>query len=286
MDRTFREELASGSKAVWLGALLASLAIHFSLMALAVSWKAPLPAKPRRVVSVEPITLTKGLPGPTGGGGLPAPAPSTVSPKPKPAPKPAAPPKPKPKVHSPAKPKPKPIKQVKKTIEKEVAEPPPSLALPTPASPAPSKASGRTTASLGRSTGPARGQVGTRHGSGKGSDGPGSGVGRGPGSGAGSGGGSLLGGYLREVRRLLERQKGYPPMAQRLNIQGVVLVHFTIAADGSIQSTRLRRSSGHEVLDDAARKTVEKVGQFPPLPRALGREKLAVEIPLAFRLRD
>ena len=91
-------------------------------------------------------------------------------------------------------------------------------------------------------------------------------------------------GYLLEVRRLLERQKGYPRMAQRLNIQGVVRLQFTIAADGSIHSTRLGRSSGHEVLDEAARKTVKKVGRFPPLPSALGREKLFVEIPLAFRL--
>lgn len=75
-------------------------------------------------------------------------------------------------------------------------------------------------------------------------------------------------------------------MAQRLNIQGVVLLQFTITADGSIQSTRLRRSSGHGLLDEAAQETVRKVGRFPPLPSALGREKLAVEIPLAFRLKD
>jgi periplasmic protein TonB len=108
----------------------------------------------------------------------------------------------------------------------------------------------------------------------------------GPGQGTGTGTGSLLQGYLREVRRLLERQKEYPRMAQRLNMQGVAVLRFTIGADGGIRGAGLARSSGHGVLDAAAQETVSKVGRFPPLPAALGREKLTIEIPLAFRLTN
>jgi protein TonB len=281
MGRMFREELAAGSKAVWLWAVVGSLAIHFSLMAVALAWKGHLPSKPKRVVPVEAITLTQALPGPIGGGGgLPTPTAST-SPKPQPAPPPVIKPKPKPKPRRVAKPKPKVMKAVKKQEKVEAPEPPPSLALPRPASPSTASASGRTTASLGRATGSVRGRGGTGSGSGGGS-GPGSGVGQGPGPGAGS----LLQGYLLQVRRLLERQKKYPRMAQRMNMQGVVLLQFTIAADGGIQGTHLCRTSGHDLLDEAAQETVRRVGKFPPLPKALGRQKLAVQIPLAFRLTN
>jgi protein TonB len=281
MERVFREELAAGSKAVWLWAVVGSLAIHFSLMAVALAWKGQLPAKPKRIVPVEAITLTQALPGPTGGGGgLPKPAAST-SPQPNPAPPPVIKPTPKPKPRRVVKPKP----QVRKTVHKpekvEAPEPPPSLALPRPASPSTASASGRTTASLGRSTGSARGPGGTGGGPGGGS-GNGSGVGQGPGPGAGS----LLQSYLRQVRQMLERQKKYPRMAQRMNMQGVVLLRFTIAADGGIRATRLCRTSGHDLLDEAAQETVRRVGRFPPLPSALGRQKLCVEIPLAFRLTN
>lgn len=287
MERMFREELAAGSKAIWLWALVGSLAIHVSLMAVALAWKGQLPSKPKRVVPVEAITLTQALPGSTGGGGgLPKPA-AAASPQPKPAPPPVVKPKPKPKPEPRRVVKPKP--QVRKTVHKpekvEAPEPPPSLALPRPTSPATASASGRATASLGRSTGSTRGRGGPGSGSGAGSSsgsGSGSGVGQGPGPGAGS----LLQGYLRQVRGLLERQKKYPRMAQRLNMQGVVLLQFTIAADGCIQATRLCRTSGHDLLDEAAQETVRRVGRFPPLPSGLGRQKLAVQIPLAFRLTN
>jgi protein TonB len=71
-----------------------------------------------------------------------------------------------------------------------------------------------------------------------------------------------------------------------MNLQGVAVLQFTIAPDGKIETTRLCRSSGHGLLDDAAQDTVRRVGRFPPLPGPLGREQLTIEIPLAFRLTE
>jgi protein TonB len=85
---------------------------------------------------------------------------------------------------------------------------------------------------------------------------------------------------------LLEHQKNYPVMAQRLNIQGVAVLQFTIAADGRLLATNLCKSSGNDILDKAAQETVRKVGRFPPLPAGLGRQQLTVEIPLAYRLQN
>jgi protein TonB len=288
MNGVCRVEVASGCRAIWLWALVVSLAVHFALVAAALCWKTELPPKARKVVPVEAITLTKVVcPGPSGGGGgHMAPAAQALPP----APQPVQATKPKPK------PKPKPV--VRKPVEKpeyreEIPDipPPPALSIPKPAPKPASKPaysssslpSGSTTASTGRYCSSGAGAGSGDNGIGRGR---GSGSGAGPGRGPGSGSGSLLQGYLRQIRSLLEHQKTYPVMAQRLNIQGVAVLQFTIAADGRLMATSLCKSSGNDILDKAARETVRKVGRFPPLPAALGRQQLTVEIPLAYRLRN
>lgn len=275
MAEVYRMESPSGAKAVWLWALLGSLAIHLTLLAAALSWKTPLPPRARRVVPVEAVTLARFKAQPAGGG-HPAPAAQTSAP----APLPVQSAKPRPKAKS----KPPASQPAKKAVALEMAEMPaptplpPALSLPKPASSSGAPASGSSTAGHAR---PGSSEPRQGGGSGGGS-GSGSGLDRGPGQGTGS----LLQGYLREVRRLLERQKEYPHMAQRLNLQGVAVLQFSIAADGQVEALNLCQSSGHEILDKAAQETVRRVGRFPPLPADLGRQRLTVEIPLAFRLRN
>ncbi|MGQ9687738.1 MAG: energy transducer TonB [Desulfobaccales bacterium] len=265
MGEVFRHGTASATRTVWLWALLGSLAVHAAFLTMALSWKVSPPVNKIRVVPVEAVTLTKLTPKPAGGGGTPA----------EPAPKPLQEAKPQPKPQ----PKPKPKEVAKKPEKIEAPEPPPTLALPRPAPPAPPVAASRPTPGLSQGTGSGSGQGGSGGGRG-GGKGPGMGSGEGPGQGTGT----LLQGYLREIRRLLERQKEYPRMAQHMNMQGVAVLQFTIAADGRILGTSLARSSGHGILDNAAQETVKRVGRFPPFPAGLGRESLRIEIPLAFRL--
>jgi protein TonB len=106
----------------------------------------------------------------------------------------------------------------------------------------------------------------------------------GPGQGRGSGPGSPLQGYLKEVRQLLEKQKDYPLMARRRQLQGIVVLRFIISCGGQIESSQVSRASGHAILDEAARDTIRRVGRFPPFPADLNRQELTIEIPLAFRL--
>jgi protein TonB len=91
---------------------------------------------------------------------------------------------------------------------------------------------------------------------------------------------------LQKVRSLLEEQKDYPTMARRLNQEGVVVLQFTISSSGQIEGAQVRRSSGHDLLDQAARETLRRVGRFPPFPAELERRQLTIEIPLAYRLEE
>lgn len=98
--------------------------------------------------------------------------------------------------------------------------------------------------------------------------------------------GNALQNYLAKVRRLLEQHKTYPPLARRRHEEGVVVVRFTIGAGGHIDVGGVARSSGHHLLDQAAQDTVKRVHRFPPLPPELGRDRLSIEVPLAFRLQE
>ncbi len=273
---------AGKSGQIWTWAVVGSLLAHGLLVAGILLILTEKTAPRRVVVPVEAIALVPPHPGPQGGGGgqpaavtKPEPAP------PKPAPartRPRIKPKPPPKV----KPRPQPAPQ---PTEAPVIPTPARPAPITRAQPAPSAAATSGAQAPGVTAGGSgSGLAGKGGGRGTGS-GSGVGPGQGRGSGPGSGSGDVLRGYLRLVRQILEKQKDYPTMARQRHIQGIVMVRFTIRAGGQVGSFQISRSSGHDLLDEAAKNTLRRVGQFPPFPVDLNRQKLTVEVPLAFRLR-
>ena len=86
------------------------------------------------------------------------------------------------------------------------------------------------------------------------------------------------------VRSLIEKKKFYPARARRNRSTGEVSVSFTLHPDGSIVKLHISHSSGMNALDQAARKAVQKVGQFPPFPDASRRASWEFTVPLHYRL--
>lgn len=60
-----------------------------------------------------------------------------------------------------------------------------------------------------------------------------------------------------------ECQSQYPPLSRRLSEQGIVTVHFTVQADGSVSGVAVAKSSGFSRLDDAAIECASKWRYFP-----------------------
>ena len=73
--------------------------------------------------------------------------------------------------------------------------------------------------------------------------------------------------YLEDWRQKVERvgTLNYPDTA-RGRIYGSLLLSVVIRADGSIESVDIQRSSGHQVLDQAAIRIVELAAPFAPFP--------------------
>lgn len=267
---------------MWLGALLASCLLHGLLVTAALWGKALLHSKPKRVVPIEAVTLTEaGLRPPPGNGGRPGAAPQShpivrQAPRPTVTTRPQAVPKEK-------------IETSPKTRfpKAQINGPPhPALAMPRPAITANPGVNSPRSAGYKAESGNITGPSDTGMGLGGQGNGVGPGTARGTGQGSGPGtGGSLLGEYLREVRQLLEKHKDYPKQARLLHQEGVAVLQFTITRTGQVEAVQLSRSSGHDLLDRAATETLKRVGRFPPFPKELGRERLTVEIPMAFRLQ-
>lgn len=75
----------------------------------------------------------------------------------------------------------------------------------------------------------------------------------------------------------------YPLAARRRNIEGKVLVRAEVQADGSCSRTELKKSSGFELLDEAALKAVAN-WRFVPAKRGSQAVVAWVEIPITFKL--
>jgi protein TonB len=89
---------------------------------------------------------------------------------------------------------------------------------------------------------------------------------------------------MQRCRGLIERHKDYPIMARRGRIEGTTVVRGTLDNDGALRQCTLARTSGSALLDNAAIRAVQSVGQFPPVPGELHGDKLVFELPISFRL--
>ncbi len=91
-------------------------------------------------------------------------------------------------------------------------------------------------------------------------------------------------GYYAQVMAQIARHKRYPRSARREGATGVATVTFVIAADGSLQTQLLKRSSGDERLDKEALAMLKRASPFPPIPKAIGDGPLKLTLPIEFSL--
>ncbi|MFH0984381.1 MAG: energy transducer TonB [Candidatus Omnitrophota bacterium] len=77
----------------------------------------------------------------------------------------------------------------------------------------------------------------------------------------------------------------YPKKAVRRGWEGRVVLTYEVLPDGSVGRVELTQSSGHALLDEAARDAVKK-WKFQPALKAGQPVKDVVETPVTFKLED
>ncbi|MDO5046723.1 energy transducer TonB [Campylobacter sp.] len=61
------------------------------------------------------------------------------------------------------------------------------------------------------------------------------------------------------IASIISRYATYPNEALELGISGKVVVQFTLTSHGQIKDIKIKNSSGHKILDDAAIKTIKEI---------------------------
>jgi protein TonB len=86
--------------------------------------------------------------------------------------------------------------------------------------------------------------------------------------------------YMREWIDRVERigNLNYPDQARRKKLSGTLILDVVIDADGQLIKTDLRQSSGHQLLDDAARRIVKLSAPFSAFPKKLRKEADVIHI--------
>lgn len=87
-----------------------------------------------------------------------------------------------------------------------------------------------------------------------------------------------------EADYLLNPAPAYPRESRRNGEQGRVLLRVLVGATGAAEEVRLRASSGHPLLDQAAQDTVRR-WKFVPARRGAQPVPAWVLIPISFRLK-
>ncbi|MGQ9844352.1 MAG: energy transducer TonB [Spirochaetota bacterium] len=91
--------------------------------------------------------------------------------------------------------------------------------------------------------------------------------------------------YIDMIRQRIQEALVYPTAARNDGIEGKTYISFTIDKYGNLLMVLLSRSSGSGILDDAALKAIRSASPFPPIPEAIGKERMTFVQGLTFTLK-
>ena len=92
------------------------------------------------------------------------------------------------------------------------------------------------------------------------------------------------GNYKKVIARSLAEHKSYPDRARRARAEGTVTVRFTFDKQGTILSTEIVKSSGHEILDRAATQMLQRANPLPSIPDTVEGARMTLTVPVSFCL--
>jgi periplasmic protein TonB len=82
--------------------------------------------------------------------------------------------------------------------------------------------------------------------------------------------------YFNSIKRAIELVWQYPELALRYGLQGRLLLEFSILGNGDIESAKIIRSSGSNLLDEEALRAVRAAAPFGPIPPWVGKNRIDI----------
>ncbi len=90
--------------------------------------------------------------------------------------------------------------------------------------------------------------------------------------------------YYARLLAQLNRVKRYPAAARTAHVEGVVMLHFVMNADGRVLSFEIATSSGKPLLDAEALALIARAQPLPPIPPDWNKPQLDITVPIEFSL--
>ena len=90
--------------------------------------------------------------------------------------------------------------------------------------------------------------------------------------------------YFALLMARLNHYKRYPKEAKKAKQQGIVELQFAFNRQGEILEKRIKTSSGHPLLDQAAMRMLDDAAPLPAPPDAIRRNRLVLVIPVDYSL--
>jgi protein TonB len=91
--------------------------------------------------------------------------------------------------------------------------------------------------------------------------------------------------YLSDLSRHLSRYREYPRRARRLGQEGTPVVEFEFDRNGKLLEARLRDSSSHRLLDQAAIQLLRDASPLPEVPDSMVGKSFTYTLPVGYKLR-
>ena len=95
---------------------------------------------------------------------------------------------------------------------------------------------------------------------------------------------AALGQYSSTLGRAIAKHKQYPKIAQIRGWQGDCLLDLKLDGSGNVLSASVKKSSGHEALDNQALEMARKAAPFPAPPDVLRDRSFNLTVPVSFKL--
>ena len=90
--------------------------------------------------------------------------------------------------------------------------------------------------------------------------------------------------YGSLLAREIAKHKRYPRIAQMRGWEGEAMIELQLDGSGKVLTSKIKKSSGYEVLDKQALEMVERAMPFPPPPAVLSGQSFTLLVPISFRL--
>lgn len=97
--------------------------------------------------------------------------------------------------------------------------------------------------------------------------------------------GNLRGLFTGKVRQRIANAKYYPRMAKRRGMEGQPIITFTLGRQGQLTKVALVKTSGYQLLDQAALKAVHQAAPYPEIPAELKIDTFQFKLPVSFILK-